>query len=543
MTTATQPSTDPFRRVLADVDGFAERLPVHGTSADECATVSILLDAVRAWGTKHLDAAAIEAAGRIPAAVLDAAKEMGLFGLTIPEAYGGAGLSMKAACRVVEELATFDRSVAVTIGLHNGLGIRGLVQYGSEALKQAYLPRLATGELVAAFAATEPNAGSDIASVTTTGRLADDGTLRVTGSKIYVTNGGFADTFTIIARTPGLGGGRRGHSLLLLTKDLPGVAPGREEVKLGLKGSSTTTLDLDDVPVPLDRVIGEPAKGLDLMNQVLAWGRTLMAAGCLGSARASFRLAAEYATTRRQFGRPIAEFGQVAQKVADMRATIYAMESVQRLTNGVLDDLGADIGWESSVVKVFNSEGAGQVADDALQLHGGAGYIEETGLARILRDGRITRIFEGANEVLRFHLSSGSLGPGFQLDGAAPTLATAVHDVLGAPAARFDALYGATRETIAAFRKRWGFRAFQHQALLAGVADALIGLYTLLAVVLRTEGEVRARGVDAAAQELRLARYLADTLGRRVEAGLATAERDGDEALALEIAARVFAQF
>ena len=539
-------SSDPIRRVLGAPRAFADALPRHGVSEDEISTVSILLDAVRTWAGRHIDSAAIDAAGRIPAQeVFGTARELGLYGLTIPEDYDGAGLSMKAAGRVIEEIATFDRSVAVSIGLHNGLGIRGLVQYGSEELKRRYLPKLATGELVAAFAATEPNAGSDIASVATVARMAGEQTVRLNGSKIFVTNGGFAGTVTVIARSPGMGGVKRGHSLFLVPVDRPGVVVGKEEHKLGLKGSSTTTIDLDDVELDVDHVIGEPSKGLDLMNQVLAWGRTLMAAGCLGAARASFRLAAEYAVTRQQFGRPIGRFGQVAEKVARMRALLYAMESLLRQTNHVHDGCGGDITWESSILKVFNSEAAGWIADEALQIHGGAGFIEETGLARVLRDCRITRIFEGANEVLRFHLASAALGfVGKAGADSVPLLAGIIDEALAPEAARFDTLLGATREAVRAVKKRHGFRVFERQTLLAGLADAWIGVYTLLAVVLRTDGELRRHGpTTQAEQKLDLARYLTRILGRRVERGLAAAGRDDEEALVTAISAVAYAPY
>jgi alkylation response protein AidB-like acyl-CoA dehydrogenase len=544
-------TADPFRRLLADAPttrDFSDALTRPGADAEEVSTVAMVLDAVRTWGARAIDPAAVDAAGAIPPAIRQGARELGLYGLTIPQEYGGAGLSMKAASRVTEELALFDRSVAVSIGLHNGLGVRGLVQHGSEELKARYLPGLAAGDLIAAFAATEPGAGSDIAAVTSIARPAEanegdpEGTLRLSGQKVYVTNGGFADTFTVIARTPGLGGVKRGHSVFLVTRDLPGVTVGREEHKLGIKGSSTTTLDLEDVPVGLDRVIGTPGRGMELLNEVLAWGRTLMASGCLGAARAACRLAAEYSQTRRQFGRPLAEFGLVQEKLAAMRARIYAMESLLRQATQVLDVLGADIALESTVAKVFNSEGAWAVADDALQLHGGIGFIEETGVARILRDVRITRIFEGANDVLRAHLATAALAGAVQL-GDAPTLTGHLSASLAAEADRFDGLYRQTLGALEATRKRLGMKVFQRQLVLGGVADALIPLYTLLAVLLRTDGEVRARGPERAAQELRLARWLTARLGRAVEEGLQAAQRDDEHDLARAISEAEVAQF
>ncbi len=372
------------------------------SAADD--VVPALLVGVRRFCGDHVDAQKIDKQAAIPREVLTGLAELGLFGLTLPEAYGGAGLPMTSACRVVAELARYDRSVAVTVGLHLGLGTRGLIAFGGESLKGRYLPDLAAGTKIAAFSTTEPNAGSDLSSLSTKAAV-DGDALVVSGEKVYVTNGGFAQVFTLAVSTPGLGGAARGQSLVLFERGDRGFSIGKEEWKLGLKGSSTVPLLLEDVRVPASRVIGEAGKGADLLAHVLSWGRTLMAAGCCGTARRAYELMRDHAATRRQFGKPLDALEVVQEQLALHAARVYAMEALVERVAAVEKDYEA-LGLRSLAAKVFCSEGAGLVADGCIQLHGGAGFIEETGVPVLARDARVTRIFEGANDVLLTHFGA-----------------------------------------------------------------------------------------------------------------------------------------
>lgn len=523
-----------FDPVLTDAQRHGDLLLSPALDAAEMETVELLLDAIRTWLGRSVDPFAIDAAGKMPPEVLDAAKDMGLFGLGIPEEYGGAGLSMTAVTRVIEEIARVDRSVATAIGLHNGLGLQGLIRFGSQDLKREVLPKMAAG-MIGAFSATEAEAGSHIAGLKTTAVDQGDGTLLVNGEKIYVTNGGFAQVYTVLVRSPGLGGARRGTSVLLVDRDTPGFSVGREEHKLGIKASSTTTLLFEDARVPLSRVIGEPGKGLEQLAQILAWGRTVMAAGTLGTAKAAYDTAVAHALTRRQFGRPIAKFGLVREKVAWMRAQLYGAESAVRLTTQI-EGLGRDITWESSIAKVLGSETAWAVSDDALQTMGGAGYMEEAGVARALRDGRITRIFEGANEVLRGHIASAAFDKrAAAAAGEAPLLAPSIVTAeLADEAARVDAFGARIDETVAALRERLGIRVFNHQVLLGALADAYIARWTLLATVLRTDALARRDGVAKASGEVSLTALLGARLQRRLDEAL-TRALDLDEESLIEV--------
>lgn len=529
MTTPAANTLDPVSRILADARTIGDQLTRVAPEPSEVETVDAIVSAVKQWGSRELDSAKTDAAASIPKAIYAQAAEMGLFGLTIPEQWGGAGLSLMAAARVTEELAMFDRSVATAIGLHNGLGLRGLIRFGSQDLKDRYLPDLAAGKRLAAFAATEPGAGSHIAGVKTTGTWDGARQLTVNGEKCYVTNGGVADVYTILAQTPGLGGARKGFSLLAVDRGLPGVTVGREEHKLGMKGSSTTSLMLENVRLGLEQVIGEGGKGLDHIGEVLAWGRTLMAAGCVGTAREAWRHTVEYVQTRQQFNKPIGSFDQVREKIAQMRASLYAAESLARLTT-LMASRGSDIVWESSIAKVYCSEMVWRLTDDAVQLHGGAGYIEETGICRILRDCRITRIFEGANELLRFHISAQGLG--YSTLASAPALSGQLDPALEPLAKRFDELRARVAETWQMVKKKYGLRAAEHQLALARASDAATGMFTLLAVLLRTDGEQRSAAPEGEkAQSLRLAQYAGQTLVRYAEDALAAAVREADEPL------------
>jgi len=456
------------------------RLAATGATPDEVEVISMLQGSLQRYCADHVSSSEIDQNHHIPRQVLDDLAELGVFGISIPAEYGGAGLSLQAVCSVIQGLAQQDRSVATTAGLHLGLGSRGLVRYGSDELKQTYLPRMASGELVAACAVTEPGAGSDLMAIATRG-VERDGRLVVDGSKLFVTNGGLASVFTIAASTPGLGGAR-GHSLLLLQLDDAGLEVGPEEDKLGIRGSSTTTLHFDGLEVPLDRVIGTPGKAMEHLAHILAWGRTVMAAGCTGTAQAALEIAAKHVTERKQFRRTLASFDVVRQQVADMAALAFAMESMVRYTTvGAEDDKA--LAFRSTATKILCSDSAWDICDTAVQLLGGSGFIEETGLPLLLRDTRITRIFEGANDVLAQHAGS--------MEAFAPLPREPLAQVVGdAPLARRGEVVGGLlahrREQLL---EQHGIRLARQQRLLHQFGRLTVLREACDAVVLRAEAE------------------------------------------------------
>ncbi len=509
--------TNPFARIIGDFEAISDQITQVAGDKEECQTIELLLDAIARFAAKHVDAAEIDARSAISADVLERAAEMGLFGITIPTEFGGSGLSMKGASRVIEALSHADSSLGVTIGLHSGLGLRGLCHLASPDLKRRYLPDLATGKKIACFPVTESEAGSDIAAVRTTA-VEDGDQLVINGTKIFATNGGLAQLATIIARTPGLAGSRKGHSMILVPLDSTGVDRGAEEHKLGIKGSSTRSLIFEDVRVGKDHILGTASRGLDHLNQVLSWGRTLMAAGSLGLAKKAAEKTLEQVISRRQFNRVIGEFGMVREMVALQRCGLHSMENVIRLITRLEDQSPDSIGWESSVAKVFCSETAWRIADDCVQLHGGSGFIEDTGVARLLRDCRISRIFEGANELLRFHVASAALSwKNAQLEDT-PPLRPHVSGPFGELGGRFDDLLKLFSTTLAGHKKRLGLKVFTQQMDQRRIADAALGLYLMLCDLARAQGELaRDKATDEMSMWTRLA--AADHC-RRIESSL-----------------------
>lgn len=435
-----------------------------------------LRSSVERFARAEIRPAEIDREARIPTRVLSGLAELGVFSLSIPEEWGGAGCSLGEVCGMVTALARIDRSVATTVGLHLGLGTRGLVAFGSDDLRSAWLPELAAGRKLAAFAATEAGAGSDLAAISTRAVETAPGRLRIDGSKIYVTNGGIARVFTIVAATPGLGGARRGHSLILLERGDRGLAAQGEEHKLGLRGSSTCSLHFDAVEVPIGRVIGAPGRGMEQLGHILAWGRTAMSAGCVGAAQEALRATLEHTATRRQFGRPLAAFEVVQEQLAGMSALVFAMEALVEQTCA-LEASHGELAARSRAAKIFCSEADWEICDLAVQLHGGQGFIEETGLPMLLRDARITRIFEGANDVLLVAHGTSAAPRASRRTDAGPARAAAI-------AGRLDE---AVSQRAAELRARFGVRLVAQQRLLHRLGRLLVLRDSADAAVLRAE--------------------------------------------------------
>lgn len=522
--------TDLFTPVIQAAAKIGPRLTRSGRNEEEATVLNSLLREVNRYCEKQIDGLAIDKRGALGKEVLDAVAERGWFGLTIPEQYGGAGLSMSAATRVVSELSTYNGSLATCVGLHSGLALYSLIHLATPELRAKYLPEIATGERIAAFCATEPNAGSDIAAMKTV-LVEEGGELKLRGSKCYVTNGGFAGMLTVVASSPGLGGARSGHTMVVVDPAWPGVSRQAEENKLGLKGSSTITIDFDDVVIPRDHVIGEFSKGLDLAHEALTWGRSFMAAGCLGSALAAVREARAHIAERTQFGRTLDQFPLVREQMAGAIADVYAIESVVRLVCDIFDD-GRGIALDSTVAKVLASERTWNVIDRGVQLMGGAGFIEETGMPRRLRDVRVTRIFEGANDVLRLHLASATLGWPKAALTSIPALSPSVRKPLEEPAREFDTLIAELGAELATIQKTYGFKLFQRQPLQAAMSDAIIPAYGMMAVLIRASAAI-GDGGDASV-ELATARLAAARLHAEARTALDVVRRGADDgALAL----------
>ncbi len=325
--------------------------------------------------------------------------ELGLWGLTIPEEYGGAGLGNLALSAVLMELNRGCAATGVTISVHNSLVAAPIRRFGSEEQKRAWLPRLASGEVLGAYCLTEANAGSDAASLATS--AAQDGDSYVlNGTKLWVTNGGLAGVFIVYARTSPDAPRSRGISAFLVPRDTPGLRVGKHEKKTGIRGSSTTEVLLEDVRVPAGSLLGERDKGFHLAMDTLDGGRIGIASQAVGVGRACLEASVKYAHERTQFDRPIGEFQAIQWKLADMSTRLDAARLLT-FQAAWLRDKGEPCGQAASQAKLFASQTANFCADEALQIHGGAGYTDDFHVERLFRDARITEIYEGATDIQR----------------------------------------------------------------------------------------------------------------------------------------------
>ncbi|SEB14700.1 acyl-CoA dehydrogenase [Thalassobacillus cyri] len=338
----------------------------------------------------------IEKEDKIPERTIEMAKEMGLFGLSIPEEYGGLGIGMVGKCALYEELGKTHNGFTTLIGAHTGIGTVGIVELGNEEQKQKYLPDMASGKKIGAFALTEPEAGSNAANLKTTAvKNGDKYTLN--GTKHYITNATEADVFTVMAVTDS-SKGAKGITSFIVEKDFPGFQVGAIEEKMGLKGSHSAELILEDCEVPEENVLGEVGKGYVNALKILTNGRAGLAARNLGSCQKLLDMSMEYAQERKQFGVPIIEHQAVAHMIAEIGVETEALRSFTYRVAWMVDQ-GEKLIKEAAMLKLYGSEVYNRVADKALQIHGGVGYISDYPIERYFRDARITRIYEGTSEI------------------------------------------------------------------------------------------------------------------------------------------------
>jgi alkylation response protein AidB-like acyl-CoA dehydrogenase len=502
--------------------------------------------------------------GEMPRSFVEELKSFGLFGLVIPEEHGGMGFGAAAYSRTLQEIAKHDASVALTVGAHSSIGMRGLLLFGTDVQRRRWLPRLATGEMIAAFCLTEPGAGSDAAAVRTTAVRKGDRWI-LNGDKLWITNGGIADFFTVFAKTPGVQGEGKAHlTAFVVTRDMPGVSAGPHEDKMGIRASSTTTLHLEDVEVPDDHVLGEPGMGFKAAMRILNAGRTGLGGGCVGAMKRLIGLAAKQAKERRQFGRPIAEFGLVQQKLGEMVVEAYAAESVVGLVAGLIDQGYQDYAVEAAISKVFSTEALWRAADEALQVAGGNGYMREFPYERVLRDSRINRIFEGTNDILRLFIALTAMNDvGAQL----VELAQGVRGALADPIKGFGVLseyalkHAAIRTGLVGEKLGWrllhpalsdqaeqfeeetrelawvadrvlrrhGRSIVDKQFALRRIADILVDLFVLASVLSRVNAALEDWGEERAARELEIARVFARRVRGRIRGNLRRVDVNDDE--------------
>ena len=517
--------------------------PYPEASAEERETLKLLLESVREFARDHVDSAEIDAKGEIPREVLQGLAELGLFGMSVPEEYGGYGFSITAYNRVFEEIAGIDASLAVTLGGHQSIGLKALLLHGTEEQKKKYLPKLASGEWLAAFALTEPGAGSDAAGIQSYAEPQKDGSFVLNGNKIWITNGGLANFFTVFAKTPVGPDGEKKITAFIVTRDMEGFSSGKEEEKLGIHGSSTTELTFDNVKIPRENVIGELGRGFKVAMEVLNSGRLGLAAGSVGGMKRLLQLSTEHAKNRKQFGQPIAKFEMIQEKISRMAVDTFVAESMVYLTTGLMDRGGVDYSIESAMCKVFASEALWRAANEAMQIAGGIGYSKEYPYERALRDSRINLIFEGTNEIMRLFIAlSGMQEHGEYLkrvgkalqnplselgvltdyalhrikDRVSTERLNGVHEALNEEVSKFEEyskqLHLSAEKALSRFRKK----IIEQEFLLHRLADMAIDLYGMAAVISRVDGLLKQEGVKKAQRELTLARTFCEEAWRRI---------------------------
>jgi alkylation response protein AidB-like acyl-CoA dehydrogenase len=361
-------------------------------------------------------------------------RDLGLFGLIIPEELGGLGLSNGAYARALSQTSRHVSSVSLTVGAHSSIGMKGILMFGTPEQKARYLPRLASGELIAAFCLTEAGSGSDAASIKTQAVKNPDGSFTLDGEKIWITNGGIAGLYTVFARTQSDAGK---ITAFIVEAAWPGVSHGPHEDKMGIRASSTTTVAFTQVRVPAENVLDAEGKGFKVAMAILNNGRTGLGGGAVGGMKTLISLATRQALARKQFDRPIAEFGLIRKKLAQMAIDCFAAESVVWMVAHQIDSGALDYSVEAAISKIFASEAMRRTADEALQIAAGSGFMRELPYEQIVRDSRILTIFEGTNEVLRLYVGFSGLK---ELGKTLGELKTAVDGIFNHPIKGFGVL-------------------------------------------------------------------------------------------------------
>ena len=388
--------------------------PVRRDPAEED-RIRALNAAFRAYAAEHVDSREIDRAGWIEEQVFLDLGELGLMGLYVPEQYGGQGLSQTGYARVFETLGQADGSLTVALGVHQSIGMKGIVLFGTDEQKARFLPDLAAGRKLAGFALTEPEAGSDAYNLRSRAVEQADGSWVLNGEKRWIGNGGRGSVFVVFARTEV--GGKDRHTAFILEKGTPGFEAGEPYDTMGLRGNNLCPLSFHDVRIAPENVLGEPGEGFHIAMQILNNGRMSLGTGAVGLAKRLLDLTIEHVTERRQFGQPIGDFDMVEDKVGWMVAYLFGLESMAYLTTGLVDAGVEDYAVESAMAKVAGTEFVWYQANRALQLKGGQGYMRTEPYEQIVRDIRVFPIFEGANDVLRSFVALSALKPlGEQLE-------------------------------------------------------------------------------------------------------------------------------
>lgn len=476
--------------------------------------------------------------------LLTKAGELGLLGADVPEEYGGLGLDKISSSLITEKFAR-GRGFSISYGAHVGIGSLPIVLFGNEEQKKKYLPELATGEKIAAYALTEPGSGSDALGARTTAKLNAEGTHYIlNGEKQWITNSAFADVFVVYAKIDG-----EKFSAFIVEREFQGVSTGPEEKKMGIKSSSTRTLILEDVAVPKENLLWEAGKGHLIAFNILNIGRYKLALGCVGAAKRAFEVSVKYANERQQFKRKISSFSLIQEKLANMAISTFASESSVYRTVGLFENrLGAlsdekqkdgrelakaiaEYAIECSLNKVFASETLDYVVDEGVQIHGGYGFMSEYEIEGAYRDSRINRIFEGTNEINRLLVPGTLVKKAMKNELPLIQKATALQQELmmlmpvevgTEPLDQEKYLVSMAKKiflmTAGLAVQKFGPKLEQEQEVLANLADIISEIYSMESVLLRTEKAISKSGAEKAKQKLLYTEVYCQEAFNRIEA-------------------------
>ncbi|XP_044273107.1 very long-chain specific acyl-CoA dehydrogenase, mitochondrial isoform X1 [Varanus komodoensis] len=503
---------------------------------DQAQTLQELVGPVSRFFQEVNDPAQNDSLEQVEERTMQGLKELGAFGLQVPTQLGGLGLSNTQYARLVEIVGMYDLGVGITLGAHQSIGFKGILLYGTPEQKEKYLPKLATGETIAAFCLTEPASGSDAASIRTTAELSPCGKYyTLNGGKIWISNGGLAEIFTVFARTrlkdEASGEMKDKITAFIVEHSFGGVTRGPPEKKMGIKASNTAEVHFDGVRVPVENVLGAPGAGFKVAMNILNNGRFGMAAAMSGTMRGIIGKAVDHAANRTQFGEKIHNFGAIQEKLARMALLQYVTESMAYMISANMDQGASDFQIEAAISKIFGSEAAWTVTDECIQVMGGMGFMKEAGVERVLRDLRVFRIFEGTNDILRLFVAlNGFQNAGNQLRGlqkalkspignagllvgelgkrmrrraglgTGMTVKAVVHPSLNASGERMvrgmELFAGVVEEQLF----KYGKKIIDEQFVLTRIADSAIDLYSM-AVVLSRASRSLERGQPTAQHE------------------------------------------
>ncbi len=535
--------------------------PYPQMDKEESESLDLILDSLRKFSENYVDSPEFDRQEKFPDDVINGIKELGLFGLVIPEEYGGFGLSTTAYVRILEEISRYDGSMALIVGAHQSIGLKGLLLYGTEEQKKKYLPKLATGELIAAFGLTEAGAGSDAAGIQTRA-VRDDkkGVYVLNGSKMWITNGGIADFFTIFAKEevdiPGEGKKDK-ITAFMVTRDM-GIRSGKKEEKMGIRGTSTTEIIMENVEVPIENVIGEPGRGFKIAMEILDTGRIGLAGGNVGATKAALKYVLKHVQERHQFGRPLISFELIREKIAQIAVRIFVSESIVYLATQMIDNGKIDYSLESAIGKTLATDYLWINVNEILQMAGGIGYSREYPYEQWVRDARINTIFEGTNEIMRIFIALSGIqergeylkrmgkalsdpikGFGLLTDFAVhymkDRLTTEripeVHPKLANAKAEFEEWAKNLHITTERVLMKYGKNIIKRQIIQRRLADAAIDLFGMVATISRVDYCIRSKGEENCSKLILLCNTYCEQAWRQIRRNLLMIDKNDDQNL------------